>query len=96
MIEDWDYSAGRAVGEGGVARSSSTHRSTGSRSGVGLAVRHDLFARRAGAAIEIEGQRFEKGSMIIHEIRNQDQDLEAFLDDCAAADVRAVARGAPG
>jgi hypothetical protein len=58
--------------------------------GVGLAVKHELFARRAGSAIEIEGQRFEKGSMIIHEIRNEGRDLEAFLGDCARANVRAV------
>lgn len=88
-VDDWDYSAGRAVGNGGVAIivDSAQHWFP---VGVGLAVKHDLFARRAGEAIEIQGQQFERGSMIIHEIRNQDQDLEAFLDDCAAANVRAV------
>jgi hypothetical protein len=88
-VEIWEYTAGRAVGAGGVAIVVDAGQHWFPVS-VGLAIRHGLFARRAGSEIEIEGQWYERGSMIIHVLRNEGRDLESFLDDCAAANVRAV------
>jgi len=48
---------------------------------VGLAGEHDLFARRLGAPVEVDGRRFATGSLLVHGIRNPDREIDAFVDD---------------
>ncbi|MCC5786427.1 MAG: hypothetical protein JJU33_06990 [Phycisphaerales bacterium] len=54
---------------------------------VGLAAKHDLFLRHAGSSIRVDGKSFEKGSLIIHRVRNRHADLEAFVRDVRAIGV---------
>ena len=86
-IEDWDWRPGQTMDAGGVAIlvDSAQHWYPVA---VGLAVEHGLFVRRAGEAIEIEGSRYGAGSLIIHEVRNDQEALGAFLRDCHRAGVR--------
>ena len=57
---------------------------------VGLAVKHGILTRRAGADIEINGQQFSMGSLIVHTVRNKKPAIEAFLADVTAAGLRAA------
>ena len=48
---------------------------------VGALIRHDCFARLAGAPFAIDGRSFPAGSLIVHHIRNA-RSIDAFLEDC--------------
>ncbi|MFI4881438.1 MAG: M14 family metallopeptidase, partial [Phycisphaerales bacterium JB064] len=76
----------RITGTGGVALliDSSQHNFPVA---VGRAVEHDIFCRVLGDAVEVDGKRFEKGSLLVHLIRNPDRDLEQFVREVLAAGV---------
>ncbi len=49
---------------------------------IGLAQRMGMFCRVSGEPITIEGERFAKGSLIVHLLRNQHVDIEQFERVC--------------
>lgn len=85
-VERYAPPAARLTGQGGVALliDSSQHHFPVA---VGRAVEHDLFCRFLGGAVEVDGHRFEKGSLLIHTIRNPGRDLETFVGEVLAAGV---------
>ncbi len=88
------FSRGSVTGDGGYAVlvDSSTSRFP---SAVGAAIEHELFWRYTGDALTIDGREFGTGSMIVHRIRNDDETVEAFLDDLVemGVDAHQVASG---
>lgn len=55
---------------------------------VGLAMKHDLFARMAGGEITTpDGATFGPGSLIVHTVRNRPEQMRAFVNDCVAAGI---------
>ncbi|MEQ8317895.1 MAG: M14 family metallopeptidase [Phycisphaerales bacterium] len=76
----------RLTGNGGVALliDSSHHNFPVA---VGHAVEHDIFCRVLGDAVEVDGNTFARGSLLVHLIRNPDRDLEAFVRDVLASGV---------
>ncbi|MCW5756459.1 MAG: hypothetical protein KIT54_04400 [Phycisphaeraceae bacterium] len=78
--------AARMTGSGGVALliDSAQHNFPVA---VGRAVAHDLFCRVLGGTVEVDGKRFEKGSLLVHVIRNPDRDLDAFVREVLASGV---------
>lgn len=85
-VERFAPPTARMTGNGGVALliDSSQHNFPVA---VGRAVEHELFCRVLGDAVEVDGKRFAKGSLLIHLIRNPDRDLEAFVGEVLAAGV---------
>lgn len=85
-VERFAPPTARITGNGGVALliDSSQHNFPVA---VGRAVEHELFCRVLGDAVEVDGKRFAKGSLLIHLIRNPDRDLEAFVGEVLAAGV---------
>lgn len=51
---------------------------------VGIASRLELFARMAGEPITNAGEDFASGSLILHVIRNDEDKLDAFVDEVQA------------
>ncbi len=80
----WRAPEPRVTGEGSVALivDSAQHRFP---AGVGVAIQHDAFARRSGEAIELDGMRFERGSLILHTLRNRHVDMDALERDLLAS-----------
>ncbi|MEC9373092.1 MAG: M14 family zinc carboxypeptidase, partial [Planctomycetota bacterium] len=85
-LEDWSAPAARVGGDGDVALVISAGQHAFPRA-VGAAVRHDLFARRAGGETEVGGVVYPAGSLIIHTVRNKRRDLDAFVEEVIAAGV---------
>ncbi len=51
---------------------------------IGAATRRGIFARAAGEPITLDGQSFDKGSLIVHAIRNDPKTMAAFESDLLA------------
>lgn len=85
-VERFAPPTARLTGSGGVALliDSSQHHFPVA---VGRAVEHELFCRVLGDAVEVDGKRFAKGSLLVHLIRNPDRDLEQFVREVLAAGV---------
>lgn len=83
-LGEWRASEPRVTGEGSVALivDSAQHRFPAA---VGVAVKHEAFARRSGEAIELDGKRFARGSLIIHALRNRHVDTDALVRDLLAS-----------
>jgi len=62
---------------------------------VGVAAELELFARHAGDSVRIEGREFGAGSLIVHAVRNSDEDLRKFTERVRALglDVHRVSTG---
>jgi len=95
-LTNWSEPAAETTGYGEVAImiDSNQHRLPAA---AGALMRHEIFARAAGDEIEIDGQTFGMGSLIIHPERNRDRDIESFLRELEALGVRAhrVGSGMP-
>lgn len=58
---------------------------------VGLASAHDIFGRVSDESFGIGGEEFAKGSLIVHRVRNEMDDLRSFAEDLAAHGLEAHA-----
>lgn len=86
-LADWAAPTASLTGDGDVALVIDA-RQTRFPTAVGLAVRHDLFARRTGGIVKTsDGAMFGAGSLIVHRIRNHPEQLGNFIDDCLAAGI---------
>jgi hypothetical protein len=85
-VEDWRRPAAEVTGEGDVAVviDAAQHDFP---TAVGLAVKHDIIARRTGDAISIDDVDFSMGSMIVYSTRNRHTDMDAFISDCVDAGI---------
>jgi len=83
-LTGWRVPEAMVTGEGSVALivDAAQHRFPAA---VGAAIRHDVFARRSGEAIELDGKRFGRGSLIIHTLRNRHVDMDALVRDILAS-----------
>ncbi len=94
QILSFEAEEAKAVGGGDVAIlvDSTQHRFP---VGVGVAMRHELTLRKAGAEFTIGGQTFSPGSLIIYAKRNHERDLKRVLRELldAGLDARLVDTG---
>jgi hypothetical protein len=79
-LETWAPPAGQVTGDGAVALlvDAAQHRFP---EAAGAASRHELSARVAGEPFTIDGRSFQRGSLIVHTIRNSPEAIAAFLDE---------------
>ncbi|MFG0328699.1 MAG: M14 family zinc carboxypeptidase [Phycisphaerales bacterium] len=87
-LETFELPAAEQSGEGSVAILVDSRQHDFPQA-VGLAVRHEIFARATGEEIEIDGRSFGAGSLLIHRIRNSDRDLDAFVRELLDAGIAA-------
>ncbi len=86
-LTKWNSGEAGATGDGDVALLIDA-RQMNFPQAVGIAAQHEIFARATGKEIEIEGDVFGPGSLIIHTIRNPERDLDAFVVELANAGIR--------
>jgi len=97
QLEDWAPEPGELVGSGDVALVIDA-RQHHFPAAVGKAVTHELFCRLLGGDVVIGSHRFAAGSLVVHRVRNQRRDLDAFVEDALAlgVDVHRVDTGLAG
>ncbi|MEM0982585.1 MAG: M14 family metallopeptidase [Planctomycetota bacterium] len=85
-VASWSAPAGRMTGTGGVALLIDADQHNFPRA-VNLAAQHGVSARFTGDPIEIDGATFGRGSLIVHNLRNQHLNLREFAQDVTAEGV---------
>ena len=89
----WNGAAAQATGGGDVAL---IIDSAGARfpAAAGAVIRRDIFCRVATEPFAIDGRQFAAGSLIIHNVRNSQRDLDSLVADILAAGASAHRAGA--
>ncbi len=82
VLEEWEAPAPELSGVGEIAFviDAKQHQFP---IAMGLAAKHELFARLTGDAIStVDDVEFSGGSLIVYTIRNRPEQLQAFVEDC--------------
>lgn len=91
-LSDWSPEPARITGQGRVALLVDSGQHDFPRA-IGLAMKHDLFARVSEKEFNLEGQSFDAGTLIVHAGRNGSDSVRAFEEELVSIGLSAHRAG---